>query len=251
MRIITVFVCAFSLSCVMRAQFTPGLTSELRLEGMLQSATRRQLRVLPSTSLTFVPAARRNTRTLVDFATLYDAVKTDTSPVNISRRHVGKVEQMFALGAGTKYFVAIDGELYHNNALGMRLQQSYGGGLVARLVERQRSSSVTQTFSLVGGMRYMDQQFLRQDRQRFAAFLVGQRFYQDVKVAKFTQAFFLVLPMAESRSSWQFRTVADLRFPVWRGLSFSVSGFDDYVRNAPPRFRRNFYTVNVGFAFNH
>ena len=117
--------------------------------------------------------------------------------MNISRRYVGKTEQMFALGAGEKYFAAIDGELYHNNALGMRLQQSYGGGLIARASKRRRDNTVIQTFSVVAGMRYLNQQFLRQDRQRFAALHAGQRFYWNLKVANFTQAFFFTLPLGK------------------------------------------------------
>jgi len=232
------------------AQFKAGFTVDAKVEGSLSSATKRQFKVTPTVSLFYVPKGAASTRTRIEFSTLYDQTKSDTSPLNITRRHVGEAEEMWAFASG-KRFLATKGEWDHNNALGMRLQQSYGAGGGVTLFEKKNAADmVVHRLSAAADVRYFDQDFIKQPRQRFTAAVFGERLFQKVGPLSITQSFFFTAPFRET-SSWQFRTVTAINVPVWKGLGFGVTGNDDYIRNAPRPFRRNFYTVATGITFTH
>ncbi len=247
------------------AQFSPGFNAGVKFEGMLQSALQRQVRLTPSITAAFVPGGLRRTRTLVDLSTQYDRARSETRPLTILRRHTVLVEEMVNLNpTGTRAgFARL--ELYHNNALGMKLQQGYGAGFSMQISSRSSTqvpavvpgcscpdspvSVSTHSLVLTAELRYLNQQFYRQRRQIFAAAVLGERLQQKLGLLTLTESLFFTLPIAE-RHSWQFRAMTNVSIPLRKGFSFSVTGLDDYVRNAPPGFRRNFYSINIGVGYN-
>jgi hypothetical protein len=60
------------------------------------------------------------------------------------------------------------------------------------------------------------------------------------------------IPVFNQSDAWQVRGVATLFWLLPKGVSLSVKGFDDYLRNAPSAFTKNYVktTLSIGYTFS-
>jgi hypothetical protein len=242
------------------------LADPITLSATNLSATQRQQTFTAKTRMLYLPDAFAKgwsyKRTLLDFSSTYDAKKSDTSPLNITRRHLLLLQHLHSVTKNNKGFVMANAELYHNNALGMRLQQSYGGGggyTFQRSAPRNGVNTVLSDLELSSEFRVLDQNFTKQARQRFAAALIRQQFTQDLGSfcnastpaatpcprVQFISIFSTIMPFAES-DAWQMRGYAALVLPFNSRFAMRLSSFGDYLRNAPKPFRKSFVVSTIG-----
>jgi len=212
----------------------------------LLSATQRQKQFTGSIKLVGVPNKTAcgwgYTRTIFDLGTTYDAKRSDTSPLNITRRHIAGFQELVSLGNTNRYYAVGNAEVYHNNSLGIRLQQAYGAGLGGLFFG--------DNLELTADIRGVGQQFYKQRNQRFAAAGLRENYSLGLPFlapgATIGETFSVILPIDAERSR-QFRAFSVLRIPFNPRVAFSVTAYDDYAQNAPPGFRRNYLTTTVGF----
>src|SRR5262249_18631005 len=139
-------------------------------------------------------------------------------------------------------------EAYHNNALKLYLQQSYGGGLGTTM----RSADKRQVLELLGDVRFF-----------------GQHFYSDKPTAAFTgvrigEDYSLLIPIGGKfilcfekinyihpinlKDAWQIRGTMGLDVPITDIFSVSFQFNDDYFQNVA-NGRKNYSKTALGFKF--
>jgi hypothetical protein len=141
-------------------------------------------------------------------------------------------------------FAYATADLYSNNSLGIKLTQSYGGGL----------GYARGPFEVEGDLRFINERYLPPGNgEHLVGLGLGGRYdfllEELLPAADLTVAATFV-PVLNQSESWQANSTVELFLPfksgTW-GVTFGAQ--DNYIRNAPTGFRRNYFKTAVGLAY--
>jgi hypothetical protein len=187
-------------------------------------------------------------RTLIQATPSYDSKKTNKPPANITRAYEFDFQHLAFLN-NNRVWAAFNLALYHNNSLGIYLQQSYGLGMGVLLGPGSRP------VELGADLRFVGEHFYSPGRS--VGFL-GARFLELYTVpldfirpgTRLVESLRYIPALTESKA-WMLRGRVDLLIPISARWAFSATPvYDDYLRNAPYTFRRNYFKTQIGLQFS-
>jgi hypothetical protein len=186
-------------------------------------------------------------RTRIDLPISYDEKRNGKATPNITRNAGITVQHLFFVKSNAVYSY-IEGDLYHNNSLGVYLRQSYGGGF----------GFTHGPLELNADLRFTGEHFYSPG---VSASLVGaglKGMYNVVLVKakpgattppptlSFTEQF---VPVFNQSRSWYSNGGAFLSVPFNARWALTVTAQDNYLRNAPYTFRRNYFNTSIGITY--
>jgi Protein of unknown function, DUF481 len=184
-------------------------------------------------------------RTFLQLIPSYDDKKGKKPPANITQNYDGKLQHLLFL-QNNKYFAAINTDFYHNNSLGIYFQQTYSLGFGALL--RNGHAEVD------AGVAGLGEHFYSPGR---SVGLVGLRLSERYDIpldfikenARLSElgTFF---PVFNESAAWQVRGVLELNVPISKRFSLTAGAFEDYVRNAPSTFTKNYVKSTLGLQYS-
>ena len=147
------------------------------------------------------------------------------------------------------YFLA-DASAEHNLGSGLNLQQNYGGGAGATLIQRP-----TRTFDLKGDVHYEKQDFYPAPgfpsgrTENLIGASLGENFLQKLpKGLVFTESG-VAQPAFNVPSAFTAEAFATLAFPVYKQLAFSLTAQDNYLNNPPSGYKKNTFQFTAGLTY--
>ena len=152
---------------------------------------------------------------------------------------------------GRHLFALVNGSADHNYGNGVQLQQAYGAGLGWTLVK-----SSTDIFDLKASLQYEQQVFyngLYSGLGTPTENLVGAALSEDWNktfghAIKFKQSVTLS-PTFNLVQAYSAVASTSLIFPVYKKLSFSLTGTDNYLGDPPQGYQRNTFQFTGGLTF--
>jgi hypothetical protein len=232
---------------------TKTLLFSVSINAALLSATQHQqtyggdVELMKNWNLAPAACGWPHQRTLLQLIPSYDDKKGKKPPANITQNYDGRLQHLIFL-KNDKYYTSFDGDFYHNNSLGVYFQQTYSTGLGALFLSNH--------VELDGGLAVLGEHFYPPTK---SVSLVGTRLSERVSIPlnfimgkptlSETGVF---IPVFNQSDAWQVRGVATLFWLLPKGVSLSVKGFDDYLRNAPSAFTKNYVktTLSIGYTFS-
>lgn len=144
-------------------------------------------------------------------------------------------------------------DFYHNLSLGMNLEQAYGGGFAwDRQSGRERLGR--QKYGLSADIRYIGEDLYSPGKaQKLIAANLGQNYQIKLFRVKGKPIILAesgsVIPAFNNSHALQARGIASLTVPLTTKFSFGVQEVDDYLRNAPPKSKQNYSSLQVKFTY--
>ena len=144
-------------------------------------------------------------------------------------------------------------DFYHNLSLGMNLEQAYGGGLAwDRQSGRERLGR--QKYGLSVDLRYIGENLYSPGKaQKLIAANLGQNYQIKFTLVKGKPIILAesgsVIPAFNNSHALQARGIASLTVPLTTKFSIGVQEVDDYLRNAPPKSKQNYSSLQVKFTY--
>jgi hypothetical protein len=144
-------------------------------------------------------------------------------------------------------------DFYHNLSLGMNLEQAYGGGF-AWDRESGRERRGRQKYGFSADLRYIGESLYSPGRaQKLIATNLGQN-YQIRPIRVKGKPIILaesgsVIPAFNNSHAMQARGIASLTVPLTTKFSFGIQEVDDYLRNAPPKSKENYSSLQIKFSY--
>lgn len=181
-------------------------------------------------------------RTLIDFNSAYSQLTQPATPmVKTSLIHFDAEQdwylnpRLFAFGSG-----AID----HSYSQGLRLQQTYGGGVGFVAIKR-----ASQELDLKVSADYIEQRFEVGTSDN----LIGSQF-GETYTRKFVHGILLneqgsFTPSWNDTNAYSSILTAGLTFPVYHRLGFTIGALDDFINNPPPAFKKNSFQLTIGATY--
>ena len=187
-------------------------------------------------------------RSLLLLSPSYDD-KTSSKGANITRNY-NAIFQHLVFTPTDGLYVPVLINFYSNNSLGIYLQQVYGAGL----------GKAFGALELHADLRFIGEHFLPPAAPSSpipSRGLVGTGLSEryDLSLAslmagaKLTETLEFV-PVFNISDAWQAHGIVEISLPFTKQLSFVVSAFDNYVQNAPPTFRKNYFKTTIGFQYS-
>lgn len=187
-------------------------------------------------------------RSLLTISPTYDD-KRSSKPdsANITRNY-NAIFQQTLFTVTDDWFVPVFGNLYHNNSLGMYLQQSYGAGIGHTMGALELDADL----QFVGEHFYPSKGYPPNKSLSLAGIGLQERYDLPLSFihmgATFTEAIEF-LPILNDGSAWQGHGIAEVSIPFTQQLSFVLSAFDNYIENAPPTYRKNYFKTTMGIQY--
>jgi len=182
-------------------------------------------------------------RTVFETTVSYDANKKGAGIPTITRNYDGRLQHIQLFPKHSKYFWYIVADEYHNNTLGILFRQSYGSGF----------GVTNDRFEFDTDFRLANEQFYKPGHTEqvdgFALkprYSVPLNFIAKNSVLVFGEEF---VPVFQSKA-WYSNAIGVLSLPFKPKWSFIVSVSDNYLRNAPDTFRRNYMKMTIGFQYS-
>ncbi len=184
-------------------------------------------------------------RTSIAFNSVYSmTTQAYSDPSTVSMFHAEAVQDHFFK---PRFFGFAGTTFDHNFSQGLDLVQAYGGGLGVEVIKNERTQ-----FDIRGGLGFMKQTYSSDPSLNRK--LVGSRFGQN-----FSHTFKNGITFFEQggvRPAWNDMKYffagmnMSLHVPVYKRFGLNVSGFDNYVNNPPPYFKRNVAQVTMGINYS-
>lgn len=184
-------------------------------------------------------------RSVADLNASYDSKRSASSaPQNITRNYSGKFQQQVFLASNASFAYA-RADLYSNNSLGVHLTQSYGGGV----------GYARGPFEVDGDLRYIDENFLPAgDTHHLVGAGLSGRYdlsLDALLAGANLAATITAVPVFNESDAWFGNATIGLLLPFNGGAwGVTVIAEDNYVRNAPAGFRRNYFKTTIGLAYS-
>jgi hypothetical protein len=183
-------------------------------------------------------------RTLIDLIPSYDETKKGAGVPTITRNYDGRIQHVMYTQS-QHYFTYLIVDEYHNNALGVLLRQNYGIGF----------GTTHKRLELDADMRAIDEQFYKPGIRNAA--LIGSSFKVKYSVPMKFISQHSVLALAEEfvpvynmSKAWYSNGAGVLSIPFSTRWAFTASASDNYLRDAPYTFRRNYLKATVGIQYS-
>lgn len=192
----------------------------------------------PVPSLAWLP---QRSNTLFHFQGAYGQLSQRTAPTVRTSIFTAGLEQDQDLSA--RFFVFANGQLDHNLAQGLQLQQAYGGGLGWKLIE----SAPTQ-LSLRADLHWTRQRFLSDLGERFLASSFTESLRQNYGKLVWTENLSLT-PSYTKGLAYQMSGLSSWAVPVYHALSLNFTVVDSYLNNPQHGFLKNSLQVSTGLQY--
>ena len=182
-------------------------------------------------------------RTLVNLYEEYGEISMPgTSTTKISILH-GDAEQDWYLHA--RLFAFGQAIFDHNFSQGLDLQQDYGGGLGFEVLNSDK-----QQLDVKAGAAYIHQRFASSNQNNsLIGATFGEVYIYSFPHVVFTQTGNYIPARGNTRAS-SGDVDAELLFPIYHRLGFSVGIVDNYVNDAPIGFKKNSFTFTLGATYS-
>lgn len=133
----------------------------------------------------------------------------------------------------------------HNFSQGLRLQQTYGGGLGWTAIK-----TATENLDFKASLTYIQRRFFVASLNQN---LVASIFAEDYS-RTFAHGVTLIeqisgTPAWNQLSAWQVSGNTALSIPVYKRLGFTISLADSFLNNPPPGFRKNSFQLTTGLTY--
>jgi hypothetical protein len=190
-----------------------------------------------------------------------EAKKPNASPVITQVYEGGVQEDVYitdnddALGnrkyGGARLIGVVD--FYHNLSLGLNLEQAYGFGL-AWDGQSGKEGYGRQKYGLSADLRYIGEDlYVPGTAQKLAAANLGQNYQIRFTLVKGKSIILAengsVIPAFNNSHALQARGVASFTVPITQNFSIGVQEVDDYLRNAPPKSKQNYSSLQFKVAY--
>jgi hypothetical protein len=180
-------------------------------------------------------------RTFLDILPSYDAKKTGKAAPIITRNYGATLQHLFFLSSNANYAYVV-GNWYHNNSLGLYLEQNYGAGVGA----------THGNLEVDVDLRFVGEHFYSPgvSTSLIGAGLKGS---YDIPIGgkgvklNLTEQF---VPVFNRSRAWFSDGTAALNVPFTTQWSMTAQLFDNYLRNAPQSFRRNYLKTTIGVSYS-
>lgn len=149
-----------------------------------------------------------------------------------------------------RYYFLADASADHNLGSGLNVQQDYGAGAGATLIERP-----TRTFDVKGDIHYEKQDFYpsggfpRGRTENLVGASIGESLLQKLpRGLVFTESG-VVQPAFNVPSAFTAQAIAALAFPVYKQLAFSLTSQDNFLNNPPSGYKKNTFQFTAGLTY--
>ena len=189
-------------------------------------------------------------RTHFDFTTLFSHAeqKSLTPPHTItstvtSRTLTADLRQDYLFSAAN--FLFVFGQANHVSTQDLYLQQTYGGGMGRDVVKNART-----TFSVLGGLTYVQEKFFNGLNTRTAQILVGEALGDQFTKRLRLDHYLHFYPDVIHGGQYRFDTSAVLSFKLTTKLLVNASVIDLYLSNPPTGEKNNItFSTGIGYSF--
>jgi len=177
-----------------------------------------------------------------------DKWKSSKFSANITQNYGGTLSNQWQIGARgrrTQVDVGPEGTAYHNNTQGIRVEQSYGAGIVETVGLGAHSS-----LELSQGPRaILDTLYSTSQQADLAAFTLGMQLpYEPASGVRISlQASWT--PVFNQSKAWSANGRFSLDAPFSKHWSFDLTVEEDYHEIAPKTFNKNYLAPSVGIKF--
>jgi putative salt-induced outer membrane protein YdiY len=189
-------------------------------------------------------------RTHFDFTTLFSHAeqKSLTPPHTItstvtSRTLTTDLRQDYLFSAAN--FAFVFGQANHVSTQDLYLQQTYGGGIGRDVVKNART-----TFSVLGGLTYVQEKFFNGLNTRTAQVLVGEALGEQFTKRLRLDHYLHFYPDVIHGGQYRFDTSAVFSFKLTTKLLVNASVIDLYLSNPPAGEKNNItFSMGIGYSF--
>lgn len=183
-------------------------------------------------------------RTIFGFNEAYGKVsQPGIADVKTSLYHLGLEQDRFF---NSRVYGFVGGALDHNFSQGLKLQQTYGGGLGFVVFKE-----TNQELDFKASLDYIDQRF---DAPGLNKTLIGSVFGENYTRTfthgiLFTEAAGITQPWNDT-SAYSALGNAALTFPVYHRLGLTLGALDNFLNNPPPGFKKNSFQFTAGVTYS-
>lgn len=177
-------------------------------------------------------------RTLVELLGSYDSKQSKDKPHSALTRVAELSAQHLLFGRDNARYVFLSTDAYHNSALGIYAQESFGAG-IGRLFGRAEFTA---------GVRGINQRFDDLKSTELIGIQLSCR--ATTTIGRLVLSEMLQVTPVNKSDSWQGRGILTLTAPIGKGFSLAATAFDDYVANAPERFDKNYFKTTIGIQYS-
>ncbi len=150
-----------------------------------------------------------------------------------------------------KFFALVNASADHNFGSGLQLQQAYGGGLGWSVINNPKSN-----LDLKGAMQFEQQQFYNGSSSRFgtptdnlASAALTETFKRNLAHSiKFNQ-YLTLTPAFNIAQAYSAVANANLFFPAYKKINFTLSSTDNYLGDPPAGYQRNTFQFTAGISY--
>ncbi|MFL6352163.1 MAG: DUF481 domain-containing protein [Bryobacteraceae bacterium] len=183
-------------------------------------------------------------RTIFGLTEAYGKIsEPGSSPVKTSLFHFDAEQDRYL---NPRLFVFGQAVLDHSFSQGLKLQQTYGGG-VGFVVFK----SLNREFDVKASADYIDQRFETPglDQKLFGS-IFGETYIQ-----KFMHGIVLneqagITPAWNNTSAYSAFASAGLTFPVYHRFGLTLGALDNFLNNPPPGFKKNSFQFTAGATYS-
>ena len=182
-------------------------------------------------------------RSLVDYSQSYGSTSQPQNPtIKTNIFHAGAERDEYL---NNRLYVFGTATFDHNFSQGLDLQQQYGGGVGATVLQSEK-----QQLDLKGDLHYEKQQFFDPaSNQNLLGSTFSETYLRSLPHTIVFHEFGSISPAWNDAHAYSARLGANLVFPVYKGFAFNVGATDDYLNNAPAGFRKNSVTFTSGITY--
>ncbi len=149
-----------------------------------------------------------------------------------------------------RFYYLLEASADHNIGSGLRVQQDYGGGAGATLIERP-----SRTLDVKADLHYEKQDFYPSEgfpdgkTENLIGASFGETFLQKLPKGLIFNESGLVQPAFNVPSAFTAQAIAGLVFPVYKRLAFSVTSQDNFLNNPPAGYKKNTFQFTAGLTY--
>jgi hypothetical protein len=185
--------------------------------------------------------AARN-RTLVNFTASYGKLTQPNTPeVRTNIVHFdAERDQYFE----HRIYALAQAAFDHNFSQGLRLQQTYGGGVGWTVIRSDQ-----QTLDVKATASYISQLFNGRPAQNLIGSVFGETYRRNLPAGVKFDEWLTYTPAWNNASAYFANGSAGVTLPVYKGVGLNLSALDSFLNDPPPGFKKNSLTFVTGVTY--
>lgn len=190
----------------------------------------------PVPSLDWLP---KGSDTLLHFQGTYGKLSQPGEPTVVTSIYTGGLEQ--DEDVTNRLFLFGNGQLDHNLAQGLELQQAYGGGVGWKLIDSAQSQ-----LAVKADLHWTHQHFLATANQNFLASSFSESLRENYYGKVIWTESISLTPSITNTSAYQMAALSSWAVPLYKSLSLNFTFVDSYLNNPQPGFLKNSLQLSTG-----